>query len=529
MKASAWDAGAAPGDGEWLHIDIDATLVIDHSDNKAGATPTWKKTFGHHPLLAFLDRPEIAGGEALAGLLRTGNAGSNTASDHIIVLEQALTALPPAWRPDQSRGDDGDRPKVLVRCDTAGATHKFAEACRNAGVGFSFGYPVDARVQDAAGGGSHRRRLQRLGLVHRRQQAGQARGQQGLAAARRAAEQQVVLAGGGDLQRAPGLELAAHVAHVRDRPRLGRRGRGGGQGLAAAEQGADFQQGAGADDLGAGGQGGLAGVVRRHHQPAARGGGRHRRRQCGIDAAQLPRQAEFADEFGVAQGIGRDLAACGEDAQRDRQVEAAAVLGQVGRGQVDGDAPLRELELRAVDRRAHPVLGFADRGLGQADDGHARQAAGQVDFNRNRGGRDPRTRASMHECECHGEASVGGRRRGLRALAVQLGLHPLHGLFQRLQLLAGAQQHRALDFELLAGDQVELGQPALQHRLEVLLHFLAALAHRGRHQAAQAACQVIDVAQFDHGLNVLRGVGNSMSRSSEGCRRRRPSRGVGKP
>jgi hypothetical protein len=124
-------------------------LVIDHSDNKAGATPTWKKTFGHHPLLAFLDRPEIAGGEALAGLLRTGNAGSNTASDHVIVLQRALAALPPRWRPDPNHPDDPDQLKVLVRCDTAGATHRFAEACRTAGVGFSFGYPVDWRVQDA--------------------------------------------------------------------------------------------------------------------------------------------------------------------------------------------------------------------------------------------------------------------------------------------------------------------------------------------------------------------------------------------
>ena len=38
---------------------------------------------------------------------------------------------------------------MLVRCDSAGATHAFAEACRRAGVGFSFGHPVDARVQDA--------------------------------------------------------------------------------------------------------------------------------------------------------------------------------------------------------------------------------------------------------------------------------------------------------------------------------------------------------------------------------------------
>ncbi|WP_172835225.1 transposase, partial [Mycobacterium gordonae] len=139
-RAVAWSAGAAPVTDGWLHIDIDATLVLDHSDNKELAAPTWKKTYGHHPLLAFLDRPEIGGGEALAGLLRTGRAGSNTAADHISVLAQALASLPARWRPDPDHRDDPDKPAVLVRCDTAGATHDFATACRTAGVGFSFGY-----------------------------------------------------------------------------------------------------------------------------------------------------------------------------------------------------------------------------------------------------------------------------------------------------------------------------------------------------------------------------------------------------
>jgi Transposase DDE domain group 1 len=79
-------------------------------------------------------------------------AGSNTARDHIIALEQALAALPARWRPDPGGGHDpGDpeKPKALVRCDTAGSTHDFADACRAQGVGFSFGNPVDWRVQDA--------------------------------------------------------------------------------------------------------------------------------------------------------------------------------------------------------------------------------------------------------------------------------------------------------------------------------------------------------------------------------------------
>jgi hypothetical protein len=85
-------------------------------------------------------------------LLRAGNAGSNTAADHVTVLNWALAAVPEPWRPrpgGPSDPADPDAPKVLVRCDTAGATHTFADACREQGVGFSFGFPVDARVQDA--------------------------------------------------------------------------------------------------------------------------------------------------------------------------------------------------------------------------------------------------------------------------------------------------------------------------------------------------------------------------------------------
>jgi hypothetical protein len=142
----AWAAGAAPAAGEWLHLDVDATITIDHSDNKESAAATWKKTWGHHSLLVFLDRLEIAGGEALAGLLRPGNAGSNTAADHVTVLGWALESLPAAYRPDPH---DPAAPQILVRCDSAGATHAFADACREAGVGFSFGYAVDTRVRDA--------------------------------------------------------------------------------------------------------------------------------------------------------------------------------------------------------------------------------------------------------------------------------------------------------------------------------------------------------------------------------------------
>lgn len=138
----AWAAGAGPDLTAELMIDIDATITIAHSE-KENAAATWKHTFGFHPLLAFLDRPEVAGGEALAGMLRPGNAGASTAADHIQILTEALAALPANARP---RRGDRDGPAVVVRTDSAGASLAFAVACREAGVGFSLGFIVDDRV-----------------------------------------------------------------------------------------------------------------------------------------------------------------------------------------------------------------------------------------------------------------------------------------------------------------------------------------------------------------------------------------------
>jgi len=123
-----------------LVLDIDATIVICHSE-KENATPTWKKTFGYHPILAFLDNT----GEALAAILRPGRAGSNTAADHITVLDQALAQIPDHMRHGTP---------LLVRTDTAGCTKAFLthiRALREHGVDarFSVGAPIDAEVRDA--------------------------------------------------------------------------------------------------------------------------------------------------------------------------------------------------------------------------------------------------------------------------------------------------------------------------------------------------------------------------------------------
>jgi hypothetical protein len=113
-RAWALAGGQAPGaDGSLIPVDIDATIVAAHSE-KEQAAPTWKKTFGFHPLAAFADHGAGAGGEALGILLRPGNAGSNTAAEHIGVTRLALAQLPRHLRR-----------RVLIRTDSGGGTHDF--------------------------------------------------------------------------------------------------------------------------------------------------------------------------------------------------------------------------------------------------------------------------------------------------------------------------------------------------------------------------------------------------------------------
>jgi Transposase DDE domain group 1 len=115
-RERAWDLArdrSPGGDGSLIPVDIDATIVIAHSE-KEQAAPTWKKTYGFHPLAAFADHGAGGGGEALAIALRPGNAGSNTASEHIEVTRLALAQLPRR-----------QRRRVLIRTDSGGGTHDF--------------------------------------------------------------------------------------------------------------------------------------------------------------------------------------------------------------------------------------------------------------------------------------------------------------------------------------------------------------------------------------------------------------------
>ena len=139
-RAWALAGDAAPGaDGGLVTVDLDATIVIAHSE-KQEAAPTWKKTFGFHPLAAFADHGATENGEPLATVLRAGNAGSNTAADHIEASRLALEQLPRHLRR-----------RVLVRTDSGGGTHGFLEwlTAGSRRLHYSVGMTVTEGVQDA--------------------------------------------------------------------------------------------------------------------------------------------------------------------------------------------------------------------------------------------------------------------------------------------------------------------------------------------------------------------------------------------
>jgi hypothetical protein len=137
-RERAWRLGARP---QRIVLDFDSHLIEVHSE-KERAAPNRKHGFGFHPLGCWLDEP----GEALAMRLRPGNAGANTAADHVAVLDAALAQLPGDVR-DRER----DAPaEILARADAAGATHAFAAALRQRRIRFSLGYYVTETVGHAA-------------------------------------------------------------------------------------------------------------------------------------------------------------------------------------------------------------------------------------------------------------------------------------------------------------------------------------------------------------------------------------------
>ncbi|MGQ0632853.1 MAG: transposase, partial [Sporichthyaceae bacterium] len=141
VKGAAFAPARAAGrELAGLVIDIDASIVIAHSE-KEHAAATFKGTFGYHPILAFCDNTN----EFLAATLRKGNAGANTAADHVTVLDAALAQIPDAHRHGA---------EILIRTDGAGRTKDFLTHIRglrqnHVATSFSVGWAITERERAA--------------------------------------------------------------------------------------------------------------------------------------------------------------------------------------------------------------------------------------------------------------------------------------------------------------------------------------------------------------------------------------------
>lgn len=131
-RERAWEFGVAP---RRLTIDLDATLVSAHSE-KEGAAGDFKGGFGFHPMLAYFDQTS----EAAAAMLRPGNAGANTAVDQVAVAEAAIEQIPS----DRIEGIE-----ILLRADSAGASHDLLNWAREGRIGFSVGYEIREGLREA--------------------------------------------------------------------------------------------------------------------------------------------------------------------------------------------------------------------------------------------------------------------------------------------------------------------------------------------------------------------------------------------
>lgn len=118
-------------------LDLDATLIGAHSE-KEGATPNFKRGFGFHPMMAFVDHGVGGTGEPLAAMLRPGRANASDAADQIAVLDAALTQLPEAVRH-----------RVLVRGDTGSGVKDFLWHIHHLGLSYSVGVYGRQPVLDA--------------------------------------------------------------------------------------------------------------------------------------------------------------------------------------------------------------------------------------------------------------------------------------------------------------------------------------------------------------------------------------------
>ncbi|MGI8631437.1 MAG: IS1380 family transposase [Solirubrobacterales bacterium] len=116
--------------------DSTAYRLIDQVASAPELLDALRAAHGFHPLLAYFDEPD----EAAAAKLRPGNAGANTAADQIEVSEAALEQIPAELVAEIG---------VLLRVDSAGASHELLDWAHEGNIRFSVGYSLSEAVRSA--------------------------------------------------------------------------------------------------------------------------------------------------------------------------------------------------------------------------------------------------------------------------------------------------------------------------------------------------------------------------------------------
>jgi hypothetical protein len=142
-RASVWAAEPPRGPMIW---DFDSTL-LNVSSEKEDAAATYKRGFGFNPLAVWCDNTN----EPLAAMLRPGNAAPHNTDDHLELLEQVVRAVPPEYALGHEEDDDPALVvhPILVRADSAGASHRFVQSLTDANFEYSIGFPISGSVRDA--------------------------------------------------------------------------------------------------------------------------------------------------------------------------------------------------------------------------------------------------------------------------------------------------------------------------------------------------------------------------------------------
>ena len=127
----AWDAGAGPGDGVPLVIDIDSFVGEVHGDQKQGASYGYTRQLGYHPILAV--RGDT--GEVLHIRNRKGKANTQRGASRFV--DELLARV--------RRG--GHTGTIVLRADSGFENHKQFKDLDRQGVEFSIGVKQSKKIR----------------------------------------------------------------------------------------------------------------------------------------------------------------------------------------------------------------------------------------------------------------------------------------------------------------------------------------------------------------------------------------------